>query len=215
MIPLINKQDNFEIIRDSVAQILASETVSQQRLADIASLDPDDFRFDVYIERINPWDSLGSTPIVNVWFDRSSLDKTGSNSTTRQKMMSTINCDIYVEATTEETSTGQISGDEQASKDAQRIARLVRNILMHDDYRLFSLTGVVWSRWVTGIAMFQPTSGNQIIQHVVACRVALDVEHNEEMVFHEESNLIEGVNVKFYEEPDGLLRAELDYGTVE
>jgi hypothetical protein len=215
MIPLIDKFDNFEIVRDKVAEILAAETVSQQDLATTALLDPDDFKFDVYIERINPWDSVGSTPIVNVWFNRSPLDKGGSNSSTRQKHVSSINCDIYAQKETEETYDGHTSGDEAASKAAQRVARLVRNILMHDDYRLLNLTGVVWSRWVTEITMFQPTSGNQVIQHVVACRVALDVEHNEEMVFHDESNLIEGVNVKFYKEPDGLLRAELNYGTIE
>lgn len=212
MIPFVNKTDNFEHVRDAVAQILASETVSQQSLAEAAGEDSDDWAFDVYIERINPWDSMTSTPIVNVWFDSENPSDSGSNSSSRQRVISRINCDVYVMSESLDTETGHTSGDEQSSKDAQRIARLVRNILMHEDYDKLGLDEV-WKRKAPSITMFQPTSGNQAISHVVGCRLAFDIEHNEEMVFSEDI-LLDGINVRFYHEPDGLLRAELNYGTV-
>lgn len=215
MIPLINKLDNFEQVRTAVAQILAAETVSQQALATAAELDPSNYVFDVYIERINPWDALEiGTPIVNVWFENLRSEKNGSTST-RQKVTSRINVDVYVSADSYEDGTGHVAGDEQAAKGAQRIARLIRNILMHDDYRHLGLSdGIVWTRSVQDITMFQPASGNQPVENVIACRVALDVEHNEEMVFAEEV-LLEGIHIEFYYEAGGLLRAELDYGAVE
>jgi hypothetical protein len=214
MIQLINKQDNFEIIRGKVAEILASETLNQQALAPDEGLDPTDFAFTVYEERVNPWalEDLAVGPIVNVWWDGFNSDKHGST-IIRQKVTTRINVDIYVQNDSEETQTGHSAGDELSAKSMQRVTRLVRNILMHDQYKTLSLSGVVWSRWVPSATPFQPQMNLQPVDRVTACRVALDVEHNEESI-EEIEETIEGVHVEFFHEPDGLVRAHLHYGTV-
>lgn len=214
MIQLIYKQDNFEIIRGKVAEILSAETLNQQALAEAESEDPELFKFSVYEERSNPWtiEELSDNPIVNVWWDGFNSEKHGST-INRQRVTSRINVDIYVQADSEETISGHSSGDELSSKAMQRITRLVRNILMHDQYKTLSLSGIVWSRWVPSATPFQPQMNLQPVDRVNACRIAIDVEHNEETV-EEIEETIEGVHVEFFHEPDGLVRAHLHYGTV-
>jgi hypothetical protein len=216
LIQLIDKQDNFEIIRGKVAEILSAETLNQQALAlEGGELDPADFAFTVYEERNNPWspEVLSNGPVVNVWWDGLTSEKRGST-IDRQHVTSRINVDVYVQADSEETISGHDSGDELSAKKMQRVTRLVRNILMHDQYKTLSISGVVWSRWVPSLTPFQPQMNMQPVERVNACRIALDVEHNEETV-QEIEETIEGVHVEFFHEPDGLVRAHLHYGTIE
>ncbi|MCK9556233.1 hypothetical protein M0R36_10545 [bacterium] len=214
-IPLINKNDGFETVRDAIASILATETAAQQVLAAAAGQDPDDYKFRVFAERAAPWEIFGSddvTPIVNVWFDGSNYDPSTSNVSTRQKGTSRFNIDVYSRAVSTETEGGHSPGDEAAAKAAHNAAKLVRNILMHDKYKYLGLQGTVWRRWLTSLTTFQPGAGTLPVENVVAVRLALEVDHNETIDL-EDHEILEIVNVKMYHDSvDGQLIAELQFG---
>jgi hypothetical protein len=216
-IPLIDSQDGFEVIRDKIAWILAAEGADQVAKATAAGkTDPTEWSFRVYLERDNPWEEFQGgalpSPIVNVFFDDSGPDEGTSNRSDRQKHTSRYNIDVYAYAESEETAGGHTPGDMQSAILSHRTVRLVRNILMHDKYGYLGLLGAgfIWSRWIEKITPFQPSIGNQPVEHVRAARLTLAVEHNETIDF-EDPSVIEIINVKFYHEVGGQVIAELEY----
>lgn len=214
-IPLITKDDNFELIRDKIAYILAAEGAAQVALAEAVPLDSTPWKFNVYKERINPWEAFrdGSgdlTPIVNVWYDSGTFDKSSSNVATRQKAdPSRYNIDIYAFSKSTETAGGHDPGDQAASELCQHVLKLVRNILMHDKYKHLDMLGVVWRRWPGQITAFQPQSGNQPLNRVAAIRLVLEVEHNETIEL-EDHETCEIISIDFRHEPTGQIIAEID-----
>lgn len=202
---LIDKSDNFEVIRDQVAAILKLEIANQKILATAttsdgssamydasrvaqdggAPRDPSQWDLKIYEERSNPWEAYLNNsdpsvpPIVNVWYDTSAVDTTASNRIERQKVTTTINIDCYARGVARSNGTGHVAGDHDAALNSQRAARLVRNILMASEYTYLQLQGVVWGRWVQSIASFQPQFDANNVQQVVATRLQLVVTHNE------------------------------------
>jgi hypothetical protein len=190
---LIDRLDNLERVRDQIAAILLVEQANQQTLAIAASKDPEQWRLRIFSERSNPWEVFGEpshpkydpAPIINVVFDSESFDKSTGNSVERQKASATFNIDCYAQAVAEDDASGPgfKAGDEAAAKEAHRAARLVRSILMAGTYTYLGFPrnpgAVVWGRWVQSVTTFQPQSGGQTIEHVVAARVAFQVEFNE------------------------------------
>lgn len=215
-IPLIQKEDGFEQVRDAIAAILATESAAQQVLAIDAALDPEPWDFRVYSERVDPWETFrdktdDSRPVVNIWYDSSSYEMGASNVATRQKTdPSRFNVDVYTSAVSSETVGGHTPGDEAASKRAHHVVKLARNILMHDKYKYLGLRGLVWRRWVGQITAFQPSSGNQPLNRIAACRLVLEVEHIETIEL-EDHETLEILNIKLKHEPDGQIIAELEY----
>lgn len=184
-LPLIDKQDTFEIVRDQIAAILALETANQQTLASAAAKDPELWKFRVFTERSNPWSQLtepstDKSPIVNVWYDTSTFDESASNRVERQKAVATFNVDCYAQAVSaDDGGSGHIAGDQQAALDAQRVVRLVRNILMAGENTYLQMQGTVWGRWPESIKLFQPQLDNRSVENVVGARVSLRVTFNE------------------------------------
>lgn len=218
MIPLIDKLDGFETIGLKIAEILALEQTYQQALAVEASKDPALWAFKVFHERSNPWESYlyddaDTTPIVNIWYNNSSIDEKKSSGDGYQTCYtSRFNVDCYVSAVHEETETGHLSGDELAAKSAQRIGRIVRNILAHEKYRNLGITGDYrpWRKFVTSLEMFQPATAQGAIQSVMGFRLAVEVDHNE-TILERSYETLDGVDVTFQHEPDGLVHVELKY----
>jgi len=191
---LIDKKDNWELIRDEIASILAVETINQQAKALAAGKDPELWKFRVFIERSNPWEMLSEddeilSPIVNVWFDSLTFMSRGSSTTSRQQSDNTIyNIDIIAAAKSEKTvEDGHKSADKSATLACQRIMRLVRNILFSipadstqpgDDYYFLNLKGVVGGRRLQAIRSFQADHDNQALP-VSAGRLILEVQHIE------------------------------------
>lgn len=217
-LPLIDKVDGFEIVRDKIAEILATETVLQVALATAQGKDhPEDWALKVFKERINPWEEFvhadattDPTPILNVWYDSEGYDKSSSNQSGRQKATSRINIDCLGYALSEDNPAGgHVPGDMSAALVSQRVVRLVRNILMSDKYKYLGLRGLVWRRWVAIQTAYQPQSGGQPVQKVQAVRVAMDIEHNETIEMPTEET-VEQVNVKMRHEPNGQIIAEMD-----
>lgn len=215
---LIDKQDNFEIIRDQIAAILATEVDSQKALATAAAKDASLWDFKVYTERSNPWenylnDTAELTPTVNVWYDNSNFMDTSSNIVERQTTEAIFNIDCYAVA----NSSGNIAGghnpgDQGAAFAVQRVIRLVRNILMAAEYTYLGLRGLVWQRWTQTVTVFQPQQDRGNVRPVIAARIGFKVK------FSEFSPQISGpglellsTTVKRTEDGQIVIRADYEY----
>lgn len=219
---LIDKQDNFEIVREQIAGILAAESVSQMAKAVAASKDPKDWALKVYSEASNPlepWLNIDSdpdsqideTPIVNIWFDNSSYDKSASNVSERQKSETVYNIDCYgLGLSANDPAGGHLLGDKASAIEVQRVYRLVRNILMSANYTYLDLRGLVWRRWPDSTTAFQPQLDTRPVQHIQGIRLALKVEFNE---FSPQvaPEVLEFVSIDVKRAEDGLITLEADY----
>ncbi len=193
---LIDKQDHHEIIRDQVAAILAIEIANQKALAVVAGkANPDLWNFAVTVEKANPFEALENQTgeetgilkngLVNVFFDGDDLKKEGSDYIGRQSCSGTFIIDCYgFKNTTTDGSEITGYGDELASREAERVARLARNILMSAHYtylRLGADTGadIVHSRYVTRREKFAPAQSSLALENVVGARLTLTVDYYE------------------------------------
>lgn len=190
---LIDKQDNNEIIRDQIAALLAVEEANQRTLAIAASQDPNNYKFDVYIERSRPFESLtakgdgseiGQMPLVNILFDNDVFDNKNADQTQKQRVKGTFFIDCYAQ----KNRTALMMGDEATSKESDRIARLVRNIIMSAEYYQLGLghkeygigKNIVFKRYVMRREKFFPSDREgQVFENVIATRITLEVEYNE------------------------------------
>ncbi len=193
---LIDKQDNCEIIRDQIAAILATEIANQKQIAtDAGKTNPSLWDFAVTTERAKPWDaitdSLGKEQgllkngLVNVYFDSDSLANAGSDLIQKQIVTGTfiIDCYGFKSSVTDGTEISQY-GDTLASKEAERVARLVRNILMSAQYMYLKLgrsTGanIVQKRLIKRREKFFPMQNNLAMENVVGERLTLEVDYIE------------------------------------
>lgn len=213
---LIDKEDNFEVIRDQIAAILVTEVASQTALATAAGKDPALWDFKIFTERSNPWEQYlndfdDTTPIVNVWYDNSNFMPGKSTIVERQNAEAIFNIDCYAVAnSSDDGASGHNPGDEEAAFAVQRVVRLVRNILMAAEYTYLGLKGVVWQRWPQNITIFQPQQDRGNARPVIAARIALRVSFNEfsPQISGDVIELISGT-VKRAE--DGQIVIEADY----
>jgi len=183
---LIDKEDNFEIIRDQIAQIIADESVNQMVLAANAAKDPSLWELRVFAERSNPFEQFmnnpvaDTSPIINVWFDNYNVDLGSSNSVERQTTRGNFNIDCYgYGLSKDDGGSGHIPGDEEAALEAQRAVRLVRNIMMLDINTYLQLRGVVQTRMPQDVSTFQPQFNGQPAVQVVGARISLNVRFDE------------------------------------
>lgn len=224
-IPLIDKQDNFEIVDLQIASILAQETINQQALAVLAGKDSDLWRFDVYSERMNPFevfqDDVSAFPVVNVWYDTSNFNPANGNVVSHQKDDATYNIDVYAAvAATDNAAGGYNPVDESSVLALHRIVRLVRNIIMHPDNTYLKLTqtvgtqtgNLIWRRWIQSKEVFQPQINDRPAQSVIACRIVLSVAFNELPVI-ETNETLEVVGVTGKRAEDGKIIFEADFDT--
>lgn len=213
---LIDKQDNFEVIRDQIAAILVTEVASQMQLATDAGKDPNDWKLRIFSERSNPWEQLLNdqterSPIVNVWFDSSNFDPSASNTVERQKAEGIFNVDCYgYGISSDELLGGHNPGDKEAAFQVHKALRLVRNILMAAKYTYLDLRGIVGARWPQSITVFQPQLDSQQIQQIVGARLALRVVFNE-LSPQVVAETIELVSVDVIKAEDGEIVLEADY----
>lgn len=219
---LIDKRDNFEIIRDKIALILTDESAQQVAYATSEGKDnPEDWALKVYTERFLPWQSFrvnddgtieDRTPIVNVWFERLTFDEGSSNIINRQEGPGVFNIDVYGCGVNAETEDGHKSSDEDAADNAQRASRLVRNILMSGYYVTLGYEypqKVICGRKIRSINAFQPEQGNEAIQGLMAYRISLEVQFNEFAAEYQGEDL-ETIWVDIKRAEDGLVLASAD-----
>lgn len=219
---LIDKQDGFEVVRDKVAQILADESARQMALATAASKDPALWDLKVYRERSTPWELLTGDEradhAINVWFDSANVDDSAADVTNRQTYIGTINVDVVFGSVAIETDDGHAPADRAAALGANRIIRLVRNILMSDSYTYLGLRQTqaplvaVGKRWIRSINTFQPQLDNKTAQHIVGARLELSVRYSEFSPQYQPAN-IATVDCTIQEDDQGrvLAGAQFNY----
>lgn len=214
---LIDKQDNFEIVRDQIAAILAVEVSSQMALAVDAGKNQNDWKLRIFLERSNPWEQFlnvpvaDTSPIVNIWYDNSSFDERVGNVVKTQKSVSIFNIDCYgYGVSTDVPAGGHEPGDKDSALEVQRAIRLVRNILMAAEYAYLGLQGLVWQRWPQSITSFQPQQDGINVQKILGARIALKVGFNE-FSPQVSPEILEFVGVDIHRIEDGQIVAEADY----
>jgi len=217
MIPtLIDKQDNFEIVRDQIATILVTEVANQMTLATIAGEDPDDWELRIFTERSNPWEQFlneqtDRSPLINIWYDNSNFVPSGSNISERQETVGIFNIDCYGYGKSADISGGgHTPGDQEAAFEVQKALRLVRNILMAAEYTYLDLRGLVWQRWPQSITVFQPQIDAAKVLQIVGARIAFKVTFNEFSPQVTE-NTLELVSTTVFRTEDGEIVLEADY----
>ena len=184
---LIDKFDNMEVVRDQIAGILVLELTNQAKLAGEAGKDKRLWEVKVFTERTNPWsdyvnapdDELDATPIINVWYDRASIDQKASNPVERQRHNATFNIDCYAYGVSKETSAGHAPGDQVAREASHRTVRLARNILMASEYIYLAMQGIVGKRMTRDISTLEAAIDARNVQQISALRLSLDVQYNE------------------------------------
>jgi hypothetical protein len=224
-IPLIDKQDTFEIVDLQIAAILAQATIDQQALATAAAKDPDLWTFDVFSEKFNPIELFQNDdqafPVVNVWYDTSNFNPKDGDPVRKQMDSAVYNIDIYAaEPASDNPGGGYYPVDQTTVSTLHRIIRLVRNIIMHPDntyLQLYEMVGskkknIVGKRWVQSKEVFQPQIGDRPVQGVIACRIPLNVTFNETPV-QESFDTIELVSIEVSRAEDGKIILEADFDT--
>lgn len=213
---LIDKKDNFEIVRDKIGFILVNEIANQKALAITSGKNPHLWDLDIYLERSSAFeqylnDAADQAPIVNIWVDNQSFMQNASNISERQKTECIYNIDCYGFGFAKDVAEGGfLAGDEQANYNVQRAVRLVRNILFSSQYTYLDLRGLVWKRWIQSLTFYQPEINTTTIQKVSAARMTLVVAFNE---FSPQYNAetLEYISVDINRALDGQLIAEADY----
>lgn len=192
----ITTPDNSEVIRDRIAEILLVESLGQQDLAEAADPpeSPDPWVLRIFTEASNPFEEwvlqdepadaqAFIAPIVNVSLDNAQAEPRGSNKVSRQRCTGTYNVDCYGYGVSKETDEGHDPGDQRAALEAQRAARIVRQILMAGHYTYLGLprgaSQFVWGRGVHSLTVFKPAIDQRPVQRVMAVRLQFQVEFNE------------------------------------
>jgi hypothetical protein len=189
---LIDSQDNVEVIRNQIASILALEESNQKTLALANNKNPNNWKFSVYTERNRLWEILSNVdgsenseaPLVNISYDTSLYDNKNSDLIYRRRVKSVYYIDCYAH----KNRMPNMTGDEATSKEAERIARLVRNIIMSAHYYQLALgyrelgTGnnIVFQRNIIKQEKLLPTDREgQVFENVTLARLTLEVDHDE------------------------------------
>lgn len=193
---LLEGPDNFELVRDRIASILALESEGQQTLAAAANKNPLDWKLRVFLERSNPWsewvenpDKIDAAPIINVSWQDFAPD-TGSGSTVSGgKTVGTYHVDCYGYGKSADVEAGgHTPGDEAAGLEIARIVRLVRRILMSGHYAYLGFErGFIARRILRSVTSMDIPLSERGAQHVVAARLVFGVE------FLETSPQVQGV----------------------
>ncbi len=185
---LIDKVDNVKVVQDKIAEILTVEIDNQKTLAADAQRDPRLWDIRVFVERMSAWEefankpdeSLDQPPIVNIWYERATYDRSKSDPVERQQADGVYNIDVYGAGMSQgDGGEGHIAGEVDAADTRDRALMLVRNILMAAQYTYLDMRGTVAGRWPESISTFQVPAENSSLQHIAAARLALQVSFNE------------------------------------
>lgn len=188
---LLSEPDNIEKIRDRLACILKGETKNQFALADNAGArNKEDYNFKVFIENARPYDTGGEpekNPIVNIML-RKAEPMDGNARAGQQKMKATF----LIDCITFGNDSGEIWNEKAAASRAWKAVRVIRRILMSDNYAYLKWRGIVGSRNITSIEVGVPENGGDSLT-VMLGRITFEVQFLE-CVAETAAPIIEGID---------------------
>lgn len=192
---LIDKKDNFELVKYKIASILKSELENQKKLAkEISEEKAKNYDIKIFIDKVNPLsvysearsqNEKGQLPIINITFDSDDLTQAGSGNVGRQKVRGTFYIDCYAFKNKEANK----EADEEVSREADRIGTIARNILMFDNYFVLDMQKIVVRRYIT--KREKMINQNASAENVAAMRLIFEVEYLEESVVNQTYTLEE------------------------
>jgi hypothetical protein len=177
---LISDPDNIEKIRDHIAYILKGETQNQYALAlDAHDAHAEDFNFRVFIENARPYDTGGeppATPLINIMLQKAApMDGNARMGAQKEKATIIIDCIAFG------NDAGEDWNEKTAALRAWKTARVIRRILMSEQYLYLDLRGIVGARNVTSIETGVPDNGGDALT-IVTARITLEAQFIERAI---------------------------------
>jgi hypothetical protein len=177
---LISEPDNVEKIRNHIAFIIKGETQNQYTIAqEEAAPDADDYNFRVFIENARPYDTGGEPilePLVNIMLQKTeTVDGNPRMGPQKYKAAFIIDCIAFG------NDAGEERDDRAAPARAWKAARVIRGILMSEQYLYLGLRGVIGDRVITSIETGTPENGGDALT-VVTARIILEVQFIERAI---------------------------------
>jgi hypothetical protein len=178
---LIGEPDNVEKLRDRIAFIIKGETQNQYAMAKEQGVpDARDYDFRVFIQNERPYDTDGDKPtvepIVNIMLQKiEAMDGNSRMGPQKEKAAFIIDCIAFGYEASEDWN------EKAAAIRAWKAARVIRRILMSEQYTYLGLRGIVGGRLITSIQTGLPENGGGA--HTVAvARITLDVQFLERAI---------------------------------
>jgi hypothetical protein len=177
---LISTPDNVEKLRNHIAFIIKGETQNQYAIAqEECAPDAGDYNFRVFIENARPYDSEGEPPLeplINIMLQKTeTVNGNARMGPQKYKATFVIDCIAF----------GNDAGEERdahaAAARAWKAARVIRRILMSEQYTYLGLRGIVGSRLITSIETGVPENGGNAFT-VVTARIILEVQFMERAI---------------------------------
>jgi hypothetical protein len=171
---LISEPDNVEKIRNHIACIIKGETENQYTIAqEEGAPNAEDYNFRVFVENARPYDNEGEPPIeplVNIMLQKTEPAE-GNSRMGPQKYKATfiIDCIAYG------NDGGEDWNDRAASASAWKSARVIRTILMSEQYLYLGLRGIIGGRVIKSIETGVPEMGGDALT-VVTARITLEAQ---------------------------------------
>ena len=190
---LINEPDNIEKIRDRLACIIKGETKNQKKLAAASpSVSADDFTFKVFIENARPYDisDEDEPPIeylINVML-RNAAAMEGNARFGNQKEKATFEIDCIAFG----NDGGEQWNDKVAASRGWKAARVIRRILMSEQYTYLGLRGIIGSRNIVKLEGGVPENGGDAFSAYVV-RITLEIQFSE-CAINTQGQIIEGID---------------------
>jgi hypothetical protein len=178
---LIGEPDNVEKIRNHIAFIIKGEAQNQYAIAqEEGALDADDFNFRVFIENARPYDTgnepPSGKPIINIMLQKTeAFDGNPRMGPQRYKAIFIIDCIAFG------NDGGEEWDDKSAAFRAWKTARVIRTILMSEQYLYLGFRGVIGSRLIKSIETGVPEMGGDAFT-VVTARITLEVQFLERSI---------------------------------
>ncbi|MDR1253336.1 MAG: hypothetical protein LBK62_14435 [Treponema sp.] len=188
---LIETPDILEVVRDQLAALLSLELENQYALAQDKGIPrARDYNIQVFAENSRPYDGAaigqGQINLINILVSKVTVP--ASNPRIGNQKEKAV---IFIDCTADGNNTGNFRDDKSAALRAWKIMRLVRRIVMSDQYAYLGMRGTVTSRTFTQMEAGSPTIQAALALTVI--RSTLEVEFVERSI-EAPSVILEGID---------------------
>jgi hypothetical protein len=188
---LIETPDTLEVVRDQLAALLSLELQNQYALAQGKKIPrARDYNIQVFVENTRPYDGTaigqGQISLINILVSKVTVP-TSNPRIGNQKEKAVI----FIDCAADGNNTGNFRDDKSAAFRAWKIMRLVRCIVMSDQYAYLGMRGTVTSRTVTQMEAGAPNIQAALALTVI--RATLEVEFVERSI-EAPSVILEGID---------------------